>query len=162
MKNLLFSPEGGGGNGGSAGPSARDIEVAGSLRTVLHRLIKQLRRETRNEAQLSLTERSTMGLLYQHGELQPSDIARMEKVTTQSMSQIINHLFELNYIYKNASAEDKRKVLLSLTEAGKAYVEQLRLDKQEWLARALHEKVSPEERERIMDALQLLAKLIDE
>ena len=51
----------------SGGPGARDIEVAGALRTVMTRLIKLLRRETKDEAQLSLTERSTMGLLYQHG-----------------------------------------------------------------------------------------------
>jgi DNA-binding MarR family transcriptional regulator len=144
------------------GPDARDIEVAGSLRTVLHRLIKLLRRETRNEAQLSLTERATLGLIYQHGELLPSDIARMEKVTTQSMSQVVNHLFELNYIHRSPSADDKRKVLLSLTPAGKADVEQRRLDKQEWLARALHEKVSPEERELLMEAIMVLTKLIDE
>jgi len=144
------------------GPSPRDIEVAGSLRTVLHRLIKLLRRETRNEAQLSLTERSTLGGLYQHGELLPSDIARMEKVTTQSMSQVISHLFELNYIHKNTSADDKRKVLLSLTPAGRAYVEQLRLDKQEWLARALHEKATPEEKELLMKAIGVLTKLMDE
>ena len=144
------------------GPSPRDIEVAGSLRTALHRLIKLLRRETRNDAQLSLTERSALSALYQHGELLPSDIARMEKVTTQSMSQVISHLFELNYIHKNASTDDKRKVLLSLAPAGKAYVEQLRLDKQEWLARALHEKATAEEKELLMEAIRVLTKLIDE
>ena len=145
-----------------SGPSARDIEVAAALRITLHRLIKLLRRETRNDALLSLTERATMGLLYNHGELLPSDIARMEKVTTQSMSQVINHLFELNYIHKSPSADDKRKVLLSLTEAGKAYVEQLRLDKQEWLAHALYEKTVPEEKERLMEAIGVLTKLMDE
>jgi DNA-binding MarR family transcriptional regulator len=145
----------------TAGPDTRDIEVAGSLRTVLHRLIKLLRRESRNDAQLSLTERAALGLLYQHGELLPSDIARAEKVTTQSMSQVINHLFELNYILRHPSADDKRKVLLSLTPAGKADVEQRRLDKQEWLARALHEKASPEERELLMEAIKVLTKLMD-
>ena len=149
-------------SGDKEGPSARDIEVAGALRTVLHRLIKLLRRETRDEAQLSLTERSTLGLLYQHGELLPSDIARMEKVTTQSMSQIINNLFEIGYISKTPSVEDKRKVLLSLTPAGRAGVEQRRHDKQEWLARALNEKASPEERELVMQAIVVLEKLMDE
>ena len=144
------------------GPTGQDLEIAGNLRTVLHRVIKILRRETRNDAELSLTERSTLGMLYNHGELLPSDIAKMEKVSTQSVSQVVNHLFELNYIYKNPSTEDKRKVLLSLTPAGKGYVEQLRKDKQEWLAHALHEKVSPEEKEQIVAALKVLAKLVDE
>jgi len=126
------------------------------------RLIKLLRRETKDEAQLSLTERSTMGLLYQHGELLPSDIARMEKVTTQSMSQIINHLFEVGFIHKNPSVADKRKVLLSLTPAGTVSVEERRHNKEEWLAKALHAKASPEERELVMKALTVLEKLMDE
>ncbi len=124
MENESFAGEGARNAGNiTDGPDARDIEVAGSLRTVLHRLIKLLRRETRNEAQLSLTERA---------------------------------------IHRSPSADDKRKVLLSLTPAGRADVEQRRLDKQEWLARALHEKVSPEERELLMEAIMVLTKLIDE
>lgn len=147
---------------GVTGPTTRDMEVAASVRTVVHRLVKLLRRQTRNDAQLSLTERSTMGLLYPDHRLAPSEIARTEKVTTQSMSQVINHLVELDYIVRTPSDEDGRKVLLSLTAAGRADVEQRRRDKQEWLAHALHEKVSPAEKELLMQALQTLTKLIDE
>ena len=144
------------------GPSARDMEVAGELRTSVHRLVKRLRRETRNDVQLSLTERSTLGILYSDQRLAPSEIARMEKVTTQSMSQVINHLMELDLIDRTPSGDDKRKVLLSLTVAGRSYVEQLRRDKQEWLANALHEKLDGAEKDLLMHALHLLTKLIDE
>src|SRR5215475_2050845 len=108
-----------------------DTELASGLRATISRLVKLLRRETHNDAQLSLTERSTLGLLFPDNRLTPSDLARTEKVTTQSMSQVINHLAELNYIHRTPSGEDKRKVLLSLTPAGKAYIEQLRREKQE-------------------------------
>lgn len=144
------------------GPTARDMEVAAALRTGVHRLVKLLRRESRNDAQLSLTERSTLGLLYPDLQLAPSGIARIEKVTTQSMSQVINHLMELDLIIRTPSGEDKRKVLLSLTPAGRVYVEQRRRDKQEWLANALHEKLGPAEKDLLMEALHLLTKLIDE
>ena len=147
---------------GSTDPSPRDIEMAGNIRTVLHRLVKVLRKHTRNDAMLSLTERSTLGLIYQHRELPPSELAQMEKVTTQSMSQVINHLFEMNYIYKNPSGEDKRKVLLTLTPSGKAYIDQARSEKQEWLARTLHERISSKEKEILMEAMQVLTKLIDD
>jgi DNA-binding MarR family transcriptional regulator len=139
----------------------QDIEVAARLRTVIHRLVKLLRRETHNDGQLSLTERSVMGTLYQQGELPPSTLAQLEKVTTQSMSQIINHLFELELIDKTPSGEDKRKVLLSLTASGKAYVEDARQRKQEWLAHALHEKVNAAEKAVLMEALQILNKIIE-
>lgn len=160
MNKDRFEVEAGGSVGG--GPTAREIEVAGSLRTVLHRLIKLLRRETKNEAQLSLTERAALGLLYNQGEMQPTDIAKAEKVTTQSMSQVIARLVELGYIIKNSSVEDKRKVLLSLTPAGRVYVEQLRQDKTEWLSRALHEKVSAEEMGVLVEAIKILGRLMND
>lgn len=145
-----------------AGVSPRDIEIATALRTTIHRLVKVLRRNTRYDAQLSLTERSTLGLLYPDIRLAPSEIARTEMVTTQSMSQIINHLSELNYIDRTPSDEDKRKTLLSLTGSGRAYVEQIRQDKQEWLARALHERTTPAEKDLLVQALAILTKLGEE
>ncbi|HEY4111284.1 MarR family winged helix-turn-helix transcriptional regulator [Puia sp.] len=139
-----------------------DAELAAGLRTTIGRLVKLLRRETRNDAQLSLTERATLGLLYPDNRLAPSDIARIEKVTTQSMSQVINQLAELTYIERTPSGDDKRKVLLSLTPAGRSYVEQLRQDKQEWLAAALQEKTTPQEKATLAAALAIINKLIDE
>lgn len=141
--------------------SDQDIAVAAELRTVIHRLVKLLRRETHGEGALSMTERSVMGSLYRE-ELPPSTLAQLEKVTTQSMSQIINHLYELELIHKTPSAEDKRKVMLSLTAKGRGYVELNRQRKQEWLAHALHEKVSAEEKGVLMEALKILNKIIIE
>lgn len=140
----------------------RDIEVAAALRTVIHRLVKLLRRQTHEKGSFSLTERSVMGSLYQLGEQPPSTLAQLEKVTSQSMSQIISHLDEAGMISKTASGEDKRKVLLSLSPAGRAYVEDARDRKQEWLAHALQEKVTVEEKEVLMNALKILIKIIGE
>lgn len=142
--------------------SQQDIEIAANLRSTLHRLVKVLRKQTRNQEMLSLTERSSLGLLYVHGELLPSELAQMEKVTTQSMSQVINHLFRAALIDKTPSGEDKRKIRLSLTPAGRHYIEQLRQEKQEWLARVLSEKTTGEEKAILSEALHILAKLIDE
>jgi DNA-binding MarR family transcriptional regulator len=144
------------------GVSPRDMEISAAFRTMISRLVKVLRRNARNDAQLSLTERSTLGLLYPDNRLAPSEIARTEKVTTQSMSQVINHLSELNYIDRTPSDDDKRKTLLSLTPSGRAYVEQVRQDKQEWLARALHERTTPEEKDLLVQALAILTKLSEE
>ena len=150
------------GAGPTAGPQPRDMEIAANLRITLNRLVKIMRRETRNDGQLSLTERSTLGLLYPDTQLAPTDIARTEKVTTQSMSQVVNHLVELNYVTRTPSADDGRKTILSLTDLGRARVEQARQEKQEWLAKALHEKVSESEKSLLMDALTILTKLVDE
>jgi len=142
--------------------SAKDIEMAGNLRTVIHRLVKVLRKHTRNDEMLSLTERSTLGLLYQHEHLLPTELAQMEKVTAQSMSQVIAHLSDIAYIKKTPGVDDKRKVYLSLTPAGREYIDRHRQEKQEWLARTLHEKLSPREKDVLAEAMTILTKLIDE
>jgi DNA-binding MarR family transcriptional regulator len=142
--------------------TARDIEVATSLRTVLSRLVKVLRRETRNAELLSITERSTLALLDQHTGLLPTELAAMEKVTAQSISQVINHLVKLEYVQRTPSSEDKRKVLLSLAPAGKTYLEKARQEKQEWLARTIHDRISSKEKEVLMEAMSILSRLIDE
>jgi len=53
-------------------------------------------------------------------------------------------------------------VYLSLTAAGRDYIERHRQEKQEWLARTLHEKVSAREKDVLSEALAILSKLIDE
>ena len=155
-------PQGGAGHPATDGPQPRDMEIAASLRITLNRIVKVMRRETRNDGQLSLTERSTLGLLYPDVQMAPTDIARTEKVTTQSMSQVVNHLVELNFVARTPSADDGRKTLLSLTDTGRARVEQARQEKQEWLAKALHEKMSAAEKDVLVDALKILTKLVDE
>jgi DNA-binding MarR family transcriptional regulator len=163
MKSPSSSPPAHGtGSPASDGPQPRDMEIAASLRIILNRMVKVMRRETRNDGQLSLTERSTLGLLYPDVQLAPTDIARTEKVTTQSMSQVVNHLVELNFVARTPSADDGRKTLLSLTDLGRARVEQARQEKQEWLAKALHEKMSEAEKDLLEDALKILTKLVDE
>ncbi|MBN9383634.1 MAG: MarR family transcriptional regulator [Chitinophagaceae bacterium] len=142
--------------------TAKDIEIAAGLRTVIHRLVKVLRKHTRNDEMLSLTERSTLGLLYQHGQLLPTELAQIEKVTAQSMSQVIANLSKIAYVDKTPAVDDKRKVYLSLTPAGKEYIERQRQEKQEWLARTLHERLSAREKELLSEAITILTKLMDE
>lgn len=141
--------------------SSLDFEIAAALRTAISRIVKVLRRETRNEAMLSITERSTLVQIEQHPGLQPTELAAMERVTAQSMSQVTNHLVSLGFLEKKPSTEDKRKVLLFATPAGKEYIGRLRKEKQEWLARTLQEKITPQEKEVLLAAIAIMTKLIE-
>ena len=86
----------------------------------------------------------------------------MEKVTTQSMSQVINHLVELDYICRTPSDDDKRKTILKLTHAGRMRVEASRKEKQEWLAQVLSQRATAEERVVLLESMKILSKLINE
>jgi len=136
-------------------------QYVSDLRTVIARLIKKLRRKSVSGQHLSLTERSTIGLLYQHAELLPSELAAMEKITNQSMSQILNHLLELGYIIRTASETDKRKVIISLTKAGENVLLQIRNEREEWLSKAIEQTCTEEEKILLKQALIPLTKIVD-
>jgi DNA-binding MarR family transcriptional regulator len=139
----------------------QDFQFISDLRTVITRLIKKLRKESITGQELSLTERSVLALLHQHKELLPSELAAMEKITNQSMSQILNHLLELGYIVRTDSQTDKRKVIISLSAKGERILLQVRNERDMWLAKAIAETCTIEEQALLKQAIGPLTKIVD-
>ncbi|HEY8781568.1 MAG TPA: MarR family transcriptional regulator [Mucilaginibacter sp.] len=139
----------------------KDLQFASDLRGVITRLIKKLRKESPTGLQLSLTERSTMSMLHQHKTLQPSELAAMEMITNQSMSEVLNHLFELGYIIRTPSETDKRKVNISLSKKGETMLQQVRHERDEWLTNAIAEACTSEEQMILKQVIAPLTKLVD-
>lgn len=139
----------------------KELELASELRTVVTRLIKKMRRESVTAQHLSLTERSTLATLLNNGQMVPSELATSEKITNQSMSQILNKLWDLGYIDRIASEQDRRKILISLTEKGTHIIEQVRSERAAWLASAITATCSAEEQELLKKVIGPLTKLVD-
>ena len=138
-----------------------DIELASRLRMSMSRLMKVIRSEVKHDELLSLTERSTLSMVNQYIEILPSELAVKEKVTGQSMSQIIGKLSDNGYIKKTSSLEDKRKIIITITQEGKDYIELKRTKNQEWLAKIIAEKATEAEKEILMNAITILTKFVD-
>jgi DNA-binding MarR family transcriptional regulator len=85
----------------------------------------------------------------------------MEVITNQSMSQVLNHLSELGYIVRTASETDKRKVNISLSEAGANMLLQFRHERDEWLAGAIDATYTEAEKELLKQALEPLSRLVE-
>jgi len=139
----------------------KDIQFASDLRNVMIRLIKKLRKESPTGIGLSLTERSTMAMLYQNKAMLPSELAANEMITNQSMSQVLNHLFELGYITRTASDTDKRKVNISLSSLGESTLLQFRHERDEWLANAIMKACNTEEIQVLKQVIVPLSKVVD-
>lgn len=137
------------------------IQLATELRAITTRLVKKMRTKTPINDVLSLTERSTIFLLYQNGEMLPSELAAMEKVTTQSMSQILKHLFELGFIQRRISTNDKRKSIITLSKEGKDVVRAVGAGKEEWLHHALEQTCSQKELQMLSKVVSSLNKIVD-
>ncbi len=138
-----------------------DLQLASDLRTVVIRLVKKLRSKSSITNELSLTERSVIKLLDEHKELLPSGLAAMEKITTQSMSQILNHLSALGYIIRTASNTDKRKVIISLSAEGLELLYKTRHERDEWLSKAIKETCTESEQNLLQKCLLPLTRLVD-
>ncbi|QQL48842.1 MarR family winged helix-turn-helix transcriptional regulator [Mucilaginibacter ginkgonis] len=110
---------------------------------------------------LSLTERSVLKLLDEHKQLLPSELAVIEKITTQSMSQILNHLTELDLIIRTPSETDKRKVLITMSAAGLELLYKTRHERDEWLAKALQETCTDTELEVLIKAVGPLSRVVN-
>ena len=91
----------------------------------------------------------------------PNELAAMEKITNQSISQILNHLAELGYIKRRLSKEDKRKSFISLTAKGSLVINQVRNEKDNWLYQAITTSCTAEEIAALKKALTPLKKLVD-
>lgn len=138
----------------------QNIQLATDLRTAVTRLVKKLRKKSVTGQHLSLTERSVLAQL-QHGSLLPSELASAEKITNQSMSQILSHLLSLDYISRKISETDKRKVLISITGKGEKTIKQVRHERDEWLARAINENCTDAEELLLKQAMVILTKVVN-
>ena len=136
-------------------------ELASELRAVVAALHKGLRKYIAEAKTHSMTELETISLLFRNPSLLPTELAALTRITTQSMSQIISKLEKEGIVQRTPSEDDKRKVYISLADAGKKLVEQAKYDRDEWLANAIERTLTEKEKELIGQVLPVLNKLID-
>ena len=139
----------------------KDIQLATDLRTFVTRMVKKLRSKTSAAADLSLTERSVLRLLDENKQMLPSELAVAEKITSQSISGILNHLTQLGYIVRKESKTDKRKVLVSISKAGQNLLYKRAHERDEWLNDAIEQTLSTREQEMLRKMIEPLSRLIE-
>lgn len=134
-------------------------ELASSLRSAISTLHKGLRKQTSSARDYSMTEIETIGYLNHHHQLLPTELARLTRIKTQSMSQILKKMENLGAIKRTPSKEDKRKVYISLTALGKKEVENRRYEKDEWLKNSIETNLSDQEKKLLEKVLPIFNKL---
>lgn len=135
-------------------------DIAAKLRSTVTRLTRQLRKQNVS-SDFSNAELLTMSLLEQHGKMLSTELADMERVSKQAISQIINRLFDAKCVERSPSKEDKRKVFIGLTKLGEKHIIASRKIKEEWLAQTMEKIFSSEEINLIQAFLPLLSRLVE-
>ncbi len=136
-------------------------QVANELRDVARALVGRLRAESADQA-LSMSQTAVLVRLHKSGPVTVADLARAEHVTAQSMGATVASLEEEGLVVRKVDPGDARRWNASLTEAGKRTFLAGRAARQAWLARALEERLDDAEVRRLVDAVELLHKVLRE
>jgi DNA-binding MarR family transcriptional regulator len=132
--------------------------LAARLRLALGYLIRRLRAEH----SFPFTQGSVLGRLDREGRKSIGDLAALERVRPQSMTQTIADLEADGLIARHADPDDGRRTLVELTERGLETLEADRRHRVGWLAGAIAEDLTPQEQKLLADALPLIERLAED
>ena len=132
-----------------------DNELAVEVREAVSRLARRLRQE-RPPHELGLTSLSALSRLYQLGPASPSALAAAENVQPQSMTRALATLTERGLVVREPHPTDGRQTVVSITDTGRAVLEQDRSQRDAWLAGMIADRLTPVEREFLRAAAKLL------
>jgi DNA-binding MarR family transcriptional regulator len=140
--------------GTTASPIDRHEVVDG-----LERLI-QLLRVLSPAGEISLTTASTLNRLATGGPRRLSDLAACEGVTQPAMTQLVSRLERQGLAERRDYADDRRVVMVHITQTGRELIERRRVHRATALA-ALLDELPAEDEQLIGAALPALRRLTD-
>ena len=133
-------------------------EVAGALRVSIGLLVRRVR-QIKTEGELTLPESSALARLDRGGATTSSDLARLEQISPQSMGATLAALEARGLAERRPDPDDGRRVVISITEAGRQVLADRRDQRTQRLARALAAGFSEDEIDQLRIATPLLERL---
>lgn len=138
--------------------SETSVQAAREIRAVFSRLRRRLR-ETYDTEGLTPTQTTVLGRLRNDGPASASELAAAERVRPQSMAATLAVLDERGLVERRPDPDDGRRVQVSLSDTGRAFLDDRRRAGEEWLARSLEDRLTEAERRSVIDALTLLDRI---
>jgi DNA-binding MarR family transcriptional regulator len=135
---------------------ANDVAVA--LRMSISLLVRRLR-QVQTEGELTLPETSALVRLDRGGPATPGALAKLEQISPQSMGATLGALEDRGLIERRADPDDGRRVVMSLTDAGRRALRNERNARTEHLARTLSTGFTATELRQLLAAAPLIERL---
>jgi DNA-binding MarR family transcriptional regulator len=133
-------------------------EVAAALLVSMGLLRRRLR-QVPVAGELTLPETSALARLDRGGPTTASKLARVEQISPQSMGATLGALEARGLVGRRPDPEDGRRIVLSVTEAGREVLRDKRTARIEQISQALSAGFTPDELERLMAAAPLIERL---
>ncbi|MFF4399767.1 MarR family winged helix-turn-helix transcriptional regulator [Streptomyces sp. NPDC001480] len=144
---------------GGSDRSPQTAALAGALRLAMGRIVRRLR-QAHAVGDVSLSGVSVLARLARTGPDSPGSLAELERVRPQAMATTLAGLEQRGLVRRTPDAADGRRAIVSITDEGRAVLEERRSESVGRLAEALDE-LTPEERESLRAALPLLDRLAE-
>ena len=135
--------------------------LAAGIRAVSRKLKLRLR-EHGGGNDLTPSQASVLLRLEKDGPATVSSLARAEGMRPQSMSAIVTPLQESGLVGSAPDPHDGRQTLISLTPKCLKWIQKSRAAKQDWLTSTISQKLSLYEQEKLLAALELLTRIVED
>jgi DNA-binding MarR family transcriptional regulator len=136
------------------------LRASGDLRVALGRVVRRLR-QGHVVGEATLAEASVLSRLDRDGPATPGCLAELDRVRPQAMGVTLAALAERGLVARDPDPADGRRVLMSITPAGRRLMTDRRSRSSLAIAQALADGFTPAERRRLVAAIPLLERLAD-
>jgi DNA-binding MarR family transcriptional regulator len=130
------------------------------LRVAVGRIVRRLR-QAHEVGDVTLSEVSVLARLDREGPNTPAALAELERIRPQAMGVTLSELEGRGLVHRAPDAADGRKVLISVTPAGRKMLSERRSASAERITRALAEEFTAVERRKLLAVLPLLDRLAE-
>jgi DNA-binding MarR family transcriptional regulator len=122
-------------------------------------LVRRLRREAEHQ-DISFSQISLLGAIERlGGEATPSALASAEGLRSSNFAALLRCLESDKLVIRKPDVTDKRKARVSLTPLGITTLEHHRYRREQWLASAIQQCLSAQERTVLFEAGKLIERL---
>ncbi|HEY1653221.1 MAG TPA: MarR family transcriptional regulator [Acidimicrobiales bacterium] len=134
-------------------------DVAGALQSSVRLLVQRLRQTQAVDGDLTSSETSALARLDRTGPTSAAELARLERISPQSMGATVGALEERGLVERVPDPADGRRAILSLTAAGTAWLKRRRSARSEHLSDALESAFTRDEIRQLQAAAPLIERL---
>jgi DNA-binding MarR family transcriptional regulator len=131
---------------------------ASDLRIATFRLARRMRTQRAVDS-MSDGQFAVLAGLSVHGPHTLTELADRERVSAPAMNRTVNCLQDAGYVSRSADENDGRKVVIDLTDGGRAVVEETARRRDAWVEEALAE-IDPGERAILAKAAEIMQRMV--
>ncbi|MFF4740879.1 MarR family winged helix-turn-helix transcriptional regulator [Streptomyces sp. NPDC001262] len=135
-------------------------ESAADLQEALSLLIRQLRHACSMDG-MTLSQVNVLQRLGREGSRTCTDLARLEKVTRQSMSVTVKGLIRAGLAERRRSSCDRRQYFIALTDRGMRYFDERDRSDRGHLTQLIAERLDAHEQKAVTRTAALLVRLAE-